>query len=212
MTGGPLSIRLPTARLVWLRVGMCAPATAARRESRGVDLAQVAVPSSRQSCRIGERSGMACFAIGADPHKRSKTIEIINEHEQVLGQGRFGTDATATKPCWPQAARTKTGFGLSRASTASVGTAVSALSPTAIPSSMYPQSCPPEPGLRHRPGPPDRPGPSLQPSPWWPGALTACGRSTSMTPPSRCGCSSTAVTSFAGRSHRNRLPAASLAA
>jgi transposase len=27
-----------------------------------------------------------------DPHKRSATIEIINERAQVLGQGRFGTD------------------------------------------------------------------------------------------------------------------------
>jgi transposase len=27
-----------------------------------------------------------------DPHKRSATIEIINDREQVLGQGRFGTD------------------------------------------------------------------------------------------------------------------------
>jgi transposase len=30
--------------------------------------------------------------IGMDPHKRSATIEIINSREQVLGQGRFGTD------------------------------------------------------------------------------------------------------------------------
>src|SRR4051794_5605968 len=27
-----------------------------------------------------------------DPHKRSATIEIINQRAQVLGQGRFGTD------------------------------------------------------------------------------------------------------------------------
>jgi transposase len=30
--------------------------------------------------------------IGMDPHKRSATIEIINDREQVLGQGRFTTD------------------------------------------------------------------------------------------------------------------------
>jgi transposase len=30
--------------------------------------------------------------IGMDPHKRSATIEVINDREQVLTQGRFGTD------------------------------------------------------------------------------------------------------------------------
>ena len=28
----------------------------------------------------------------ADPHKRSATIEVINQRERVLGKGRFGTD------------------------------------------------------------------------------------------------------------------------
>src|SRR5256885_7390451 len=35
---------------------------------------------------------MARVIIGMDPHKRSATIEIINDRAQVLGQGRFGTD------------------------------------------------------------------------------------------------------------------------
>jgi hypothetical protein len=30
--------------------------------------------------------------IGMDPHKRSATIEVIDERERVLGAGRFGTD------------------------------------------------------------------------------------------------------------------------
>jgi transposase len=30
--------------------------------------------------------------IGMDPHKRSATIEVINDREKVLGQGRFTTD------------------------------------------------------------------------------------------------------------------------
>jgi transposase len=30
--------------------------------------------------------------IGMDPHKRSATIEVINDRENVLAQGRFGTD------------------------------------------------------------------------------------------------------------------------
>ncbi|GAA2112536.1 hypothetical protein GCM10009780_68940 [Actinomadura alba] len=35
---------------------------------------------------------MARVIIGMDPHKRSATIEVINDHEKVLAQGRFGTD------------------------------------------------------------------------------------------------------------------------
>lgn len=30
--------------------------------------------------------------IGMDPHKRSATIEVVDEREQVLAQGRYGTD------------------------------------------------------------------------------------------------------------------------
>ncbi len=30
--------------------------------------------------------------IGVDPHKRSATIEVIDQRERVLGKGRFGTD------------------------------------------------------------------------------------------------------------------------
>jgi hypothetical protein len=30
--------------------------------------------------------------IGMDPHKRSATIEVIDEHGQVLAVGRYGTD------------------------------------------------------------------------------------------------------------------------
>jgi transposase len=30
--------------------------------------------------------------IGMDPHKRSATIEITNDREQILGQDRFTTD------------------------------------------------------------------------------------------------------------------------
>ena len=35
---------------------------------------------------------MARVIIGMDPHKRSATIEVINDREKVLAQGRFGTD------------------------------------------------------------------------------------------------------------------------
>ncbi|MGW3607042.1 IS110 family transposase [Micromonospora sp. NPDC005161] len=35
---------------------------------------------------------MGRVIIGMDPHKRSATIEIINDREKILGQGRFTTD------------------------------------------------------------------------------------------------------------------------
>ena len=35
---------------------------------------------------------MGTVVIGMDPHKRSATIEIINDREKILAQGRFGTD------------------------------------------------------------------------------------------------------------------------
>jgi transposase len=35
---------------------------------------------------------MGQVIIGVDPHKRSATIEVIDQRERVLGKGRFGTD------------------------------------------------------------------------------------------------------------------------
>src|SRR6059058_5222262 len=35
---------------------------------------------------------MGRVVIGMDPHKRSATIEVIDEREHVLAQGRYGTD------------------------------------------------------------------------------------------------------------------------
>ena len=35
---------------------------------------------------------MAKVIIGGDPHKRAATIKIINQREQAVGQGRYGTD------------------------------------------------------------------------------------------------------------------------
>ena len=40
---------------------------------------------------------MAPVIIGVDPHKRSAAIEIINDREQAVGQGRFGTDRDSYK-------------------------------------------------------------------------------------------------------------------
>ena len=35
---------------------------------------------------------MGCVIIGVDPHKLSATIEVLDDRENVLGGGRFGTD------------------------------------------------------------------------------------------------------------------------
>jgi hypothetical protein len=40
---------------------------------------------------------VARVIIGVDPHKRSATIEVINEREQTIGQGRFATDTDGYK-------------------------------------------------------------------------------------------------------------------
>src|SRR6266545_1354070 len=37
---------------------------------------------------------MSRVTIGVDPHKRSVTIEAVDDHAQVLATGRFGTDTT----------------------------------------------------------------------------------------------------------------------
>jgi transposase len=36
---------------------------------------------------------MGRVVIGMDPHKRSATIEVIDDRERVLAQGRYGTDS-----------------------------------------------------------------------------------------------------------------------
>lgn len=84
------------------------PVTAARRGSRGVCPAQSSGALLADSpVGIEEGHGMARVVIGVDPHKRSATTEIINEREQAVGQGRFGTDRsrspTPNSPIWSTA-------------------------------------------------------------------------------------------------------------
>ena len=35
---------------------------------------------------------MKQIIIGVDPHKLSATIEVVDQHERLLGSGRFATD------------------------------------------------------------------------------------------------------------------------
>jgi transposase len=37
---------------------------------------------------------MERVVVGVDPHKLSATIEVVDDHERMLGSGRFGTDRT----------------------------------------------------------------------------------------------------------------------
>jgi hypothetical protein len=78
------------AGLVWLSHGM-RPAG-----HRGAEWLKRGLPSSKKRCPPRrfpvqeEQTGR--FIIGIDPHKRSATIEVINEREKVLARARFGTD------------------------------------------------------------------------------------------------------------------------
>ena len=71
------------------------PVTAGvERLKRGLPKLEVALPS-RRHIPVGAREGtrnVTRVVIGVDPHKRSATIEVINEREQPVAVGRYGTD------------------------------------------------------------------------------------------------------------------------
>ena len=59
--------------------------------------------------------------IGMDPHKRSATIEVMTGDEQILGRGRFDTDAAGFKAMVRYAKQWPAGPGRWKAARASVG-------------------------------------------------------------------------------------------
>jgi hypothetical protein len=62
--------------------------------SRGVCFARSSVALPALDCWFElEVSVSGNVIIGMDPHKRSATIEVMNEQETVLDSGRFSTDA-----------------------------------------------------------------------------------------------------------------------
>jgi hypothetical protein len=68
------------------------------RASRHADnrLLEVAAPSQLNigdGCEVAEVGMGAGVVIGMDPHKRSATIEVMDEEETILGGGRYTTDA-----------------------------------------------------------------------------------------------------------------------
>ena len=72
----------------------CVPSNTGRGEAQeGFALLEVALPSSPTMTGSRQReSTVGHVIIGMDPHKRSATIEIIDDRERILDRGRFGTD------------------------------------------------------------------------------------------------------------------------
>ena len=52
--------------------------------------------------------------IGVDPHKLSATIEVVDEHERLLGSGRFTTDQAGYSRCGATRRSGPNGSGQSR--------------------------------------------------------------------------------------------------
>ena len=48
--------------------------------------------------------------IGMDPHKRSATIEVLDDDAQRLMAGRFGTTARAIGYCWRRGGSSRSGW------------------------------------------------------------------------------------------------------
>jgi hypothetical protein len=101
---------------------------------------------------------MGRVIIGMDPHKRSATIEVIDDRKKVLAQGRFGTDSDGCRAMLNVGRRYPDRTWAVEAVTALAGTSLSAWSPTANPWWTCPRNCPRELGKpdSHRPAP-DRP-------------------------------------------------------
>jgi acetyl-CoA synthetase len=71
--------------------------------------------------------------IGMDPHKRSATIEVIDERGAALAKGRFGTDKVGYREMLGEGRRFADRCGRSRAVTASVSTSLTVWCMTAWP-------------------------------------------------------------------------------
>jgi hypothetical protein len=70
----------------------CYPPGTVRGEARkGYAQLEVAVPSSPEFTWRAEEE-LVGVIIGMDPHKRSATIEVIDERAAVLAGGKYGTD------------------------------------------------------------------------------------------------------------------------
>jgi hypothetical protein len=85
---------------------------------------------------------MGRVVIGVDPHKRSATIEVLDERERVLQVARFGTDQDGYRALRAAGRQYAERVGRSRAAPVWAGTSLSASSRTANVWSMCRRSCP----------------------------------------------------------------------
>jgi hypothetical protein len=99
---------------------------------------------------------MGQVIIGMDPHKRSATIEVINDREKVLGQGRFSTDRDDYPTMLKLGRQHEDRIWAVEAATASVNTSPSGWSPTANRHGRAREAVRPRQGVRHRSTPQDR--------------------------------------------------------
>jgi len=86
-------MRLPTGVIgVALNWHAVSSGTARGEAQKGFVLLKVAVPSLLNITAMEERTPVGVI-IGMDPHKRSATIEVVDDQRgNVLSSGRFGTD------------------------------------------------------------------------------------------------------------------------
>src|SRR3954454_19071309 len=140
---------------------------------------------------------MAQVIIGVDPHKRSATIEVIDQRERVLRQGRFGTDRdgyqamlTAGRKHTDRVWAVEGCNGIGRhAAQRLVAYGETVLD---VPAKLSARARVFSTGQGRKTDPVDAHSVAVA-------ALRTpgCGTSSSMTPPSRCGCLSTAATVWA---------------
>ena len=95
MLGGTLSNRgcplLVGVALIWHAV---LPSAVVRRGSRGVARLEVALPVLADSGLSEEAELMSRVIVGVDPHKKSVTIEAVDQQGKKVATGRFGTHST----------------------------------------------------------------------------------------------------------------------
>src|SRR5215207_3466232 len=89
------TLRLPTGvigvALTWPAV---LPGRRARRGSKGVCSARSSGALLAVTDRLRQGGAPVGVIIGMDPHKRSATIEVVDERGRIIEGGRFGTDKT----------------------------------------------------------------------------------------------------------------------
>ena len=92
-----------------------------------------------------------------DPHKRSATIEVINDREKVLAQGRFSTDRDGYQPMLTLGRQHKGRVWAVEGCNGIGRHLAQRLVADSEPVLDVPAELSARPGVRHRPRPQDRP-------------------------------------------------------